>query len=348
MTALPFHLVVTYSGLLFFTYQFMPSVPKLVYDDVGKGTVTSQFYQGVYPYAMPSLPQAAHAPVPLVPLASLVDTVDATWGKGLATAVEVRHPGDANARVLVKPQETTSIKAPENLLVFDGANGSLLEDFRPNDHAAADTDHVMKGLHKGLFADWWLRILFLFMGIGGTAMVGTGLLLWANTRRTRLLEKHKPLHFGIWLVDRLNVGTVIGVPIAIAAYFWANRLLPVGLEGRAAWEVHAMYLTMAAGFAYPMVRQFNRARVEMLWLCAAAYALLPVLNALTTHRHLGVSIPQGDWIMAGFDLTAIGCGAVAAAFALRVRRSMATAPVRRRSRAHAAGGAPPLASTEAS
>jgi len=42
-------------------------------------------------------------------------------------------------------------------------------------------------------------------------------------------------------------------------------------------------------------------RVELLWLCAAACGLLPVLNMLTTSRHLGRSIPQGDWIMPSKD-----------------------------------------------
>ncbi len=31
-------------------------------------------------------------------------------------------------------------------------------------------------------------------------------------------------------------------------------------------------------------------RVEMLWLCAAAYGTLPVLNALTTQRYLLTSL----------------------------------------------------------
>jgi uncharacterized iron-regulated membrane protein len=341
VTALPFHLIVTYSGFLFFTYQFMPSVPNLLYADTGRGSAGLQFYQGVYPYPQPALPRAVHVATPLAALAPMLDTVERQWGRDVATAVEVRNPGDASARVLVRPQETVSIAYPENALVFDGANGRLLEDFRPDDHGAADTDHVMKGLHKGLFANWFLRILLLFMGVGGTAMIGTGLLLWANTRRTRLLAAQKPLHFGIWLVDRLNVGTIVGMPIAIAAYFWANRLLPVELPARAAWEVHAMYLTMAAMFAWPMIRPFERARIELLWLCAAAYALLPVVNALTTSRHLGVSLPQRDWIMAGFDLAALACGALAAAFALKVRHSTANATVRRRPKTSAVLGESP-------
>ncbi len=341
VTALPFHLVVTYSGFLFFTYQFMPSVPNLLYEG-GSRSAGGQFYQGVYPYPQPKLPQAAHVAAPLVALPPMFYEVDRAWGRDVATAVEVRNPGDANARVLFRPQETVSIAFPENMLVFDGARGRFLENFQADHYPSANADHVMKGLHKGLFANWFLRVLFLFMGVGGTAMIGTGLLLWGNARRTRLLAAQQPLHFGIRLVDRLNIGTIIGMPIAIAAYFWANRLLPVGMTTRAAWEVHAMYLTMAAMFAWPMLRSPERARVEMLWLCAAAYGLLPVLNALTTSRHLGHSLPQGDWIMAGFDLTALACGVIAAVCALKVRRSAATATVRRRPKSLAMSG--PVAS----
>ena len=331
VTALPFHLIVTYSGLLFFTYQFMPSVPDLVYADDTSRTAISQLYQGVYRSTAPPLPEPALAAAPLVDLAPLLDQVDRAWGRNVATSVEVSHPGDANARVVVRPQEIVSIAFPENSLVFDGTNGALLADYPgPGTYPSGEADHVMKGLHKGLFANWFLRALFLFMGVGGTAMIGTGLLLWANTRRTRLLAANKPLHFGIWLVDRLNVGTIIGMPIAIAGYFWANRLLPVDMTARAEWEVHAMYLTMAAMFVYPVLRPPGRARVELLWVCAAAWALLPVVNLVTTSRHLGNSLPQADWIMAGFDLTSLACGAIAAAFALKAQRSAMTATTGRR------------------
>ena len=279
------------------------------------------------------LPQAAGVAAPLVAMPPMFYEVEKAWGKDIATAVEVRNPGDANARVLFKPQETVSIAFPENMLVFDGAKGRLLENFQPEHYPAGAADHVMKGLHKGLFANWFLRVLLLFMGIGGTAMIGTGLLLWVNARASRLLAAKQPLHFGIQLVDRLNAGTIIGMPIAIAAYFWANRLLPVDLATRASWEVNVMFLTMAAMFVYPALRPPARARVEMLWLCAAAYGLIPVVNAMTTSRHLGVQHPAGRLDHGGFDLTALACAAVAAWCALKVRHSQANATVRRKPKA---------------
>jgi uncharacterized iron-regulated membrane protein len=334
VTALPFHLVITYSGFLFFTYQFMPSVPNLLYEG-GSRSAGGQFYQGTYPYPQPNLPRAADVAAPTVALPPMFHEVEKLWGKDVVTAVEVRNPGDANARVIFKPQEVVSIAYPENMLVFDGAKGKLLENFEPVHYPSGAADHVMKGLHKGLFANWFMRVLLIFMGIGGTAMIGTGLLLWVNARASRLLAAKEPLHFGIQLVDRLNVGTIIGMPIAIAAYFWANRLLPAEFATRAAWEVNIMFLTMAAMFVYPAFRSPARARVELLWLCAAAYGLIPVVNALTTSRHLGISIPQGDWIMAGFDLTALACAAVAVICARKVNRSQATVAVRRKPKAAA-------------
>ena len=53
---------------------------------------------------------------------------------------------------------------------------------------------------------------------------------------------------------------------------------------------------------------------------AAAFALLPALNALSTGQGLNASVPAGDWAMAGFDLTALACGVFLAWAASRMLR----------------------------
>ena len=75
----------------------------------------------------------------------------------------------------------------------------------------------------------WLYFLVSFMG---TAMVGTGLVMWTVKRRQRLPYRARP-HFGFRLVERLNIASVAGLSIAMTAFLWANRLLPHPLEGRA-------------------------------------------------------------------------------------------------------------------
>ncbi|MBK1673676.1 hypothetical protein CKO35_10220, partial [Ectothiorhodospira shaposhnikovii] len=77
-----------------------------------------------------------------------------------------------------------------------------------------------------------------------------------------------------------------------------------------------------AMLAHATVRPRARAWVEQCWLAAAAFALLPVLNALTTDRHLGQSLPEGDWVMAGFDLAMLGLGGTFAAIAWMLGRRM--------------------------
>lgn len=320
VASLPFHLVVTYSGLLFFVFLFVPYMQNIVFQPEPGKSVQQQVYQSEE--SRPAMAESADIAAPLIELSSLVDKVNNIWGEGKITSLEIKNPGDANARVTIKPQAGDTVAVPDYGLVFDGVSGKLLENYN-GPYAFGAVDEFLKGIHRGLFAGPFLRILYLFMGFAGTAMIGTGLLLWSNKRTSRLLAKNQKPHLGIALVDRLNLGTIVGLPIAITAYFWANRLLPVSMETRATWEIHVMYATLAVCFIYPLWRPLNKAWVELLWLASVALCLLPVINAFTTERHLAISIMQGDWIMAGFDLSAFSIGIVFAAFAFKMQKRVA-------------------------
>lgn len=95
-------------------------------------------------------------------------------------------------------------------------------------------------------------------------------------------------------MDALNAGTIAGLFISIAAFFWANRLLPVDLPGRQFWESRAFFAAWGLSLVYAFLFQHRKWR-DLLAAAAVALALVPVVNALTTSRHLGVSLPAGDW-----------------------------------------------------
>ena len=156
-------------------------------------------------------------------------------------------------------------------------------------------------------------------------MIATGLLLWSAKRKARL-EKAGQRHFGIAAVDILNLGTIIGLPIGIAAYFWANRLIPTGIEGRGAWEIHSMFIAWGLTFLWAIWRPLDRAWLELCGLAAAACGLIPILNALTTSRHLGITVPAGDWVLAGFYLFAFGAGLFFLFLARTLRRKQSARP----------------------
>lgn len=69
------------------------------------------------------------------------------------------------------------------------------------------------------------------------------------------------------------------------------------------------------------VRRGRAAWVEQLALAALPFGAVPLLNALTTPYHLGVTLVQGDWAMAGFDLTCLGSGVFFAWAAWKMQRS---------------------------
>lgn len=301
--AFPFHVMITYSGLIFFVYIYMAPVITATYG-FGENGQRSFFDELEGRRARPA---RANMPAPLAPLAPLVAEAEARWGEGRVRSLEILYPGDSQAEVSISQTPSGPLRRTATM-VFNGVSGGLIEvkpAIRSTPKAIRD---VLLGLHEGLFAGPVLRWLYFLSGLIGTVMIATGLVLWTVKRREKLKRAGEP-SFGLMLVERLNIGTVVGLPIAIAAYFWANRLIPAGVDGRAAWEANAMFIAWAGMLLHPIFRPVLRAWIEQLWIAAAAYALLPLLNALTTNRHLGTTLPQSDWALASFDLTMLVFGA---------------------------------------
>ena len=119
----------------------------------------------------------------------------------------------------------------------------------------------------------------------------------------------------------------------MAAYLWANRLLPVAMDSRAAWEMHLFFLAWAAMFVHAALRTAKRAWIEQFLLAALLLALLPVLTAMTTSHPLWHALAMGDWAFAGTDLTLL---ALAALHSLLAWRTWRHAPKAKRARPSAA------------
>lgn len=163
-------------------------------------------------------------------------------------------------------------------------------------------------------------------------MVASGLVLWTVKRRAKLPDPARP-HLGFRLVERLNIATIAGLMAGIAAYFLANRLLPLQMAERAEWEIHAMFLVWGGSLLWAIARPARRAWVEMLSLGAALYAAIPLVNALTTPRNPIASIAAGDWLFVAFDLVMLATAAALGWSARKVHRYAPKARVQRAPRA---------------
>ena len=179
--------------------------------------------------------------------------------------------------------------------------------------AAAEIYDLFEHLHEGLFADIYLRWLYFISGLLGAAMVATGMIIWINKRKKNTEEK-KPTYI-ISIIERINVGVVIGLPIAIACYFWSNRLLPITLQNRADWEIHCLFITFFSCIIFASLKSKNMWE-NSLWVASIAYFLLPIINIFSTEHSLITSYINNDSLMFGFDLSMLlfgSCFAIAAA-----------------------------------
>ncbi|MDZ7922968.1 MAG: PepSY-associated TM helix domain-containing protein [Marinagarivorans sp.] len=306
VVSLPFHLMITYSGLIFFVFTYMPLVIASSY---GTGNdAEEKFFDALF--SETEKIERANLSASLASLSAMATISENHWGSEQIRYIEITNPGDTNARVSIGRNLHSPLRvSPE--LIFNGTTGELLSNNTALTSAPRAVRDVLLGLHEGLFADIGLRWLYFFSGLSGTAMIAAGLILWVTKRRTQQLLKPQGPDFGHRLVESLNLGMIVGLPIAIASYFWANRLLDVNFSARSAWEMHILFITLIAAMLYPFARSLLVKRtfihtircswVELLWIVTIAYGLLPLLNAITTERSLFQSMATGDWLFASMD-----------------------------------------------
>lgn len=326
--ALPFHLMITYTGLVTLLFTLMPwAISANFSSEDAFDAAASQRALRI---------EASGIAAPSFSVSKLVAHATALREGVAPRYIEVLNPGDTNAIASLWPSDE-GIPGPRGALYVSAVTGEALQ-VPPVRESASITKDVMVDIHAGRFAKPILRWLYFLSGVGGTVMIASGLVLWIVKRRAKLPDPRHP-HFGFHLVERLNIGFIAGAPAGIAVYFLANRLLPVDLAYRAAWEINSLFIAWGGVFVWSLARSSKRAWIEALTACAVLYALVPVVNALTTPRGLIPSLIARDWVFAGFDLTMLATSAAAAAMVWKVAAHKSNAVPRRKARELAEAGA---------
>ncbi|WP_028605457.1 PepSY-associated TM helix domain-containing protein [Ottowia thiooxydans] len=315
---LPFFVMIIYSGLVYFDSDTLPVPIAAIY---GVSADAHERFHG----ELPNEPEPSGAVGrPVASIAQMFERAEHVLGRGEVARIIITNPGSGRLQVdLRRPygSEMPRYETADNTLRFDGTTGARL--VFPEYGPGIRYRWFLLSLHDGWFADAWMLWLYLLSGLLGCVMIGSGLTLWVIKRRAKHAQR-QDLPWGITMVARLNLAFIAGLPVAIAAFFWANRLLPLGMPERAEWELHCLFFTWGWLAIYSLWRSEEKAWVEVLMLASAAFGFIPLLNALTTDRHLGVTILAGDWGLAGFDLSmlilALCFGAIARRLHLRWAR----------------------------
>ncbi|QDX27536.1 PepSY domain-containing protein [Sphingomonas suaedae] len=310
---LPFHLMITYTGLVTLMVTLLPWATLAAYSDDGEA-----YYDTLYPAGVQA--ERTGRPAPLVDLTAILRDAEGRLG-GAAGYMEVIEPGDAGAKVRVLRSGATMLSSRTPRMTYDGATGKPVW-IAPPQGAGSATAGAMIGVHAGRFANDWLRFIYFLCGVAGCVMVASGLVMWTVKRREKLPDPTRP-HFGFRVVERLNVAAIGGLPLGIATMFWANRLLPVGMAGRAEWEIHCLFIAWGAASVLALVRRPQANWVALFALTGVLLLALPLYNLVATPAGVVATLGRGDGTLAGIDLALLVFGVAFLAIARRVARHRA-------------------------
>ncbi|PVM82148.1 PepSY-associated TM helix domain-containing protein [Caulobacter endophyticus] len=314
--ALPFHAMITYTGLVTLMVLYVPWGVAANYPS------KTAYYAQSITRAKPVKPTGEAAA--LADIGAVLKTAERAWEGGHAGLIRIDAPNDVAARITLTRRASDTLVDGRWEIVFEGVTGQIRSQVAPSSSGMIARGGMI-GLHAGRFAPMTLRWLFFLSGLAGTAMVATGLVLWIAKRRQKLADPSRP-HFGFRLVERLNIGAIAGLPAAMAVFLWANRLLPTGMAGRGDWEVHVMFIAWSGLLLHGFARPPRRGWIEQLALTAVLLAGLPAFNLVATQRGIVSSLMAGDMSMAVMDLVLLGLGAAFAAMAFGVARHRPAVP----------------------
>ncbi|AOA58374.1 PepSY-associated TM helix domain-containing protein [Acinetobacter larvae] len=254
------------------------------------------------------------APVPMADIIAMLSYAQQQWaGKNVVSSVIVTAPNSANAQVEIRAVASESLVQRDQTpsFKFNAVSGALIATDQKNSPSTvpAAIYNLTTWLHQARGVSLALRWLLFLSGILGTLMIATGLVLWVVKRQVDVQKRgYKP--WGHRLVEILNVSSIVGLPIACAVYFWANRVIPAQMEGRSEWEIKCFFIAWCLSLIHAAIRPHRQAWLEQLALASVLFLLIPILNPLTGGRGLWGSLYYGQWVVANFDLACVLLGLV--------------------------------------
>ncbi|KMN12595.1 peptidase [Pseudomonas weihenstephanensis] len=276
---LPFHLMITYSGLAIFLVIYMPAAMDALFDGNREAFFKAQDRT---PPALEVKHAAAIEPAPLVALGPLLSKAREVMGP--LSSVSITNPGQSNAEIQIRPLLGNRIALAKGQgMRFDGVSGEPLSG--PTDMRSSVLTHkVISGLHFAQFGGYPMRWLYFICGVISSAMIASGLVLFTVKRRRKYASENQIAQVLYRLVEAINVTVMAGLSLACISLLWGNRLLPVSLAERSDAELNVFFGVWALSLGHALFRPRMQAWREQLGLAGGMCMALPLLSLLTVNQ----------------------------------------------------------------
>lgn len=323
ITSLPFHLIIAFTVVVFaFHDQFYDGLRSLVYRD-------APMFGAPPSGARPQVKNVDE----LLPVSELVSRIEQAAPDFKVTELvymRVESPRPLVRAAIYNPDHL--VRGP--LTGYVGINpfsGDLTMTGMLPGKSTVWSDIVMTffALHFGSFGGEWIRWVYFLLGLSGAFVFYSGNLLWIESRRKKQ-KRGQPLpqqaRHVRWMASAtvgVALGSMAATAIAIAAGKWGYA---AGVSNINALYLLAYYSVFLAALGWAFGRGAARASVSLLWLCAAACALIPLTSAIALMApQLGMWAHSSGATLA-VDFTALALALMFIFAAGRTRRRLAKAP----------------------
>lgn len=289
--ALPFFLTITFTGLAIFFYLYLPWGMQKLYPENNY-----QYFDEINAKSAPYI--ANSKPAEMLSIQMLHHPIIQQWGKTEYSSISVKNPNTNQAEITFIERKDHSITRNQAQITLNAVNGEKIYSTK-NDSAIATLNAGVYGLHMATFAQPLLRLALFFSGLLGCVMVASGLLLWSLKRQ--LQTKTEKFHVGHYLVQRLNISAIAGLPIAVLGYFYANRI-GLLIQSSQNYEVMSFFIIWLSIFGMSLcIKKQYLWKINLGIFIALAFCL-PVFNFLFLLQQNLIPNFTGFWIFFKLDL----------------------------------------------
>lgn len=140
-------------------------------------------------------------------------------------------------------------------------------------------------------------------------MIASGLLLWSLKRQIQY--KSPKFHFGYYLVDRLNIASFIGLPIAMLSYFLVNRLIS-SPSADLNYEIYTFFSVWMLSFVLALFTPKQYLWKSQIVIFALLAFSLPLYNLFYLLNHDLIANLGSYWLFLRVDLFFVACACFSA------------------------------------
>jgi uncharacterized iron-regulated membrane protein len=272
--SLPFHIAIAVTSFGFAFHDEIYSTQNLaIYD----GQLT-HVMQASNPFR-PLHPGKAAAP--LQPMDTLLAQTRSLNPAFEVKSLQYRAAGTVSATVRINGEDPRYMLRGQGFLTVSAATGEVIStDYFPGAHDVWNIPvSTLFALHFGSFGGEPIRWAYVLLGLTGSFIFYSGSLLWIESRRKkRAAESGQPAlqTRSTRILGGLTVGVCGGCVAGISLLVALARALPAPQTGaQAAWSYYAVFLLCVLWSHW---RGASRAMLDMAWLCAASYLLIPLVD----------------------------------------------------------------------